>query len=64
MAIPSACGTTWTKTSPISIGIAVPTASTSRNPEVFPGKRVCARVEKKKADKPYPDATVLVVVAR
>jgi hypothetical protein len=64
MAIPSACGTTCTKANPTSIGIAVPTDNTSKNPEVFPGKMVCARVEKKKADRPYPDATVLVVVAR
>ncbi len=41
-----------TKARPTSIGSAVPIERTRRNPEVLPGKIVCAIVAKKKAERP------------
>lgn len=42
--------------------MAVPTARVSKKSEVFPGKIVCAIVEKRKADNPKPEITVPVTV--
>jgi len=47
---------------PSIIGVAVPTARVSKKSEVFPGKIVCAIVEKRKADNPKPEITVPVTV--
>lgn len=47
---------------PSIIGMAVPTARVSKKSEVFPGKIVCAIVEKTKADSPKPEITVPVTV--
>jgi hypothetical protein len=46
------------------MGIVVPRARTKRKSDVFPGKSVCAIVEKKNADNPNPDTTRPVTVAR
>ena len=53
-----------TKKNPRIIGREVPKASMSRNSEVFPGKSVCAMVEKRKADRPKPEITIPFAVAR
>jgi hypothetical protein len=42
--------------------VAVPTARVSKKSEVFPGKIVCAIVEKRKADNPKPDIMIPVTV--
>lgn len=46
------------------MGKEVPMASTRRNAEVSPGNMICAMLENKNADKPNPDNTMPVVVAR
>lgn len=43
---------------------AVPNDSRSRNDDVSPGNRTCASVEKKNAERPKPESTIPVVVAR
>ncbi len=45
-------------------GREVPTARMSKNEDVSPGKTAWAIVENKKADRPNPDITNPVVVAR
>ena len=50
------------KNQPSIIGMAVPTARVSKKSEVFPGKIVCASVEKRKADNPKPEMTIPVTV--
>ncbi|KAI0285122.1 hypothetical protein BGY98DRAFT_947311 [Russula aff. rugulosa BPL654] len=45
------------KEEPKIIGIAVPSASTSKKSDVLPGKSVCEMDEKKKAESPKPDMT-------
>lgn len=47
---------------PSTIGVAVPTARVSKKSEVFPGKIVCAIVEKRNADNPKPEMTIPVTV--
>ena len=47
---------------PSAIGIGVPSARVSKKLEVFPGKIVCAIVEKRKADNPNPATTTPVMV--
>ena len=51
-----------TKNQPSIIGVAVPTARVSKKSEVFPGKIVCAIVEKRNADNPKPETTTPVTV--
>lgn len=51
------------KNQPSTIGVAVPTAKVSKKSEVFPGKIVCAIVEKRNADNPKPEMTIPVTVA-
>jgi hypothetical protein len=53
-----------TKKNPKIIGIAVPSASTSRKSDVLPGKSACEMDEKKKAESPKPDMTTPTVTAR
>lgn len=53
-----------TMKNPRDIGMLVPKARTKRKVEVFPGKTVCAMVEKKNAERPNPDTTSPVTVAR
>jgi len=53
-----------TKKNPKIIGIAVPSASTSRKSDVLPGKSVCEIDEKKNAESPKPDMTRPTVTAR
>jgi hypothetical protein len=57
-------GTSLTTNRPMSIGIAVPRARTSKKPEASPGNSVCASSENQKAESPKPDKTRPVVVAR
>ena len=57
-------GTSRTKKSPVITGIAVPSPSTSKKPDVLPGKRMCEMEEKKNAERPKPDMTKLTAMAR
>ena len=45
------------KNQPSTIGVAVPTARVSRKLEIFPGKKMCAIVEKRKAENAKPEMT-------
>ena len=49
---------------PRTIGSEVPIASTSKNSEVFPGKMTCAIEENRNAERPNPEMTMPLVVAR
>ena len=60
----SACGTTRIVKRPRISGREVPKERSNRKLDAFPGKSAWAMEEKKKADKPKPAATRLVVVAR
>lgn len=53
-----------TRKSPNSMGTDVPTASRSRNEDVFPAKAMFDTVENRKAERPKPEITIPVVVAR
>ena len=57
-------GTVRMNRMPMSIGNEVPRARRRSIADVFPGKSECARVEKKTAERPKPDMTIPVVVAR
>ena len=48
----------------MTIGMAVPIERRSRNDDVFPGKKRRERVENRKAERPKPDMTIPVTVAR
>ena len=57
-------GTGDTQKKPKTMGIEVPRARSNSKEDVFPGKRMCDSVEKKNADRPKPEITMPVVVAR
>ena len=52
------------KKNPMIMGTAVPNEIRSRNEDTFPGKKTRERVENRKAERPKPDMTIPVVVAR
>ena len=53
-----------TKKKPMTMGIDVPIARTSRNSDVSPGNMTCAIVENRNADRPNPEMTRPTTVAR
>jgi hypothetical protein len=53
-----------TKKNPSIIGVAEPRESRSKNNEVFPANAILDNVENKNAERPKPEITMPVVVAR
>lgn len=53
-----------TRKSPSNMGTAVPTASKSKNEDVFPANAMLDIVENRNAERPKPEITIPVVVAR
>ena len=52
------------KKNPMIMGMEVPIERRSRKDDVFPAKKRRERVENKKAERPKPDTTIPMAVAR